>query len=72
MSNIENLVNTTAPTPERGPRLNLAIGPNCPVRCEGCYNSFGNTASEGGIITASEVIDFATEIRDRVVLEHWF
>ncbi len=32
----------------RHPRLNLAIGPNCPVRCEGCYNNFGESFSNGG------------------------
>lgn len=41
------------------PTINLAIGPACPVRCEGCYNHFGNTSSLGGLITAYEVIIFA-------------
>lgn len=49
----------------RGPRLNLAIGPNCPVRCEGCYNNFGDTFNNGGLVTAAEITDFATDIRDR-------
>jgi MoaA/NifB/PqqE/SkfB family radical SAM enzyme len=41
------------------PTINLAIGPMCPVRCEGCYTHFGNTESRGGLITASEIIAFA-------------
>jgi MoaA/NifB/PqqE/SkfB family radical SAM enzyme len=41
------------------PTINLAIGPMCPVRCEGCYTHFGNTSSLGGLITADEVISFA-------------
>jgi MoaA/NifB/PqqE/SkfB family radical SAM enzyme len=41
------------------PTMNLAIGPMCPVRCEGCYNHFGNTSSRGGLITAHEVVAFA-------------
>jgi hypothetical protein len=41
------------------PTINLAIGPMCPVRCEGCYTHFGNTSSLGGLITAYEVIAFA-------------
>lgn len=49
----------------RQPRLNLAIGPNCPVRCEGCYNNFGETASTGGTVSAEEVIAFASSIRER-------
>ena len=49
------------PVPESGMTLNLGIGPNCPTRCEGCYHFFGNTASLGGLVTASEVIDFASE-----------
>jgi MoaA/NifB/PqqE/SkfB family radical SAM enzyme len=51
--------------PTRGPRLNLAIGPNCPVRCEGCYNYFGDSSSTGELITADEIIDFATDVRER-------
>lgn len=43
----------------KGPTINLAIGPACPVRCEGCYTHFGNTSSLGGLVTADEVIDFA-------------
>ena len=46
--------------PAKEPTINFAIGPNCPVRCEGCYNHFGDTALSGvGLVTASEVIDFA-------------
>jgi len=41
------------------PTINLAIGPMCPVRCEGCYTHFGNTASLGGLITGNEVVAFA-------------
>ena len=37
------------------PRINLAIGPSCPVRCEGCYNKFDNS----NIVPASEVVEFA-------------
>jgi MoaA/NifB/PqqE/SkfB family radical SAM enzyme len=43
----------------RKPTLNLAIGPWCPVRCEDCYNLFGDTAKNGGLITGDEVLDFA-------------
>jgi len=43
----------------KDPTINLAIGPSCPVRCEGCYNHFGDTVLYGGIITADEVLDFA-------------
>lgn len=59
MSNLEQ------PTQKRQPRLNLAIGPNCPVRCEGCYNHFGNTSSSNELITKDEIINFASEVRDR-------
>lgn len=45
--------------PTKKPTINLAIGPNCPVRCEGCYNHFGNTATEGGLITSDEIVNFA-------------
>jgi hypothetical protein len=41
------------------PTINLAIGPMCPVRCEGCYTHFGNTSRLGGLITAHEVVAFA-------------
>ena len=41
------------------PTINFAIGPNCPVRCEGCYNHFGNTFENGDLVTAEDVIDFA-------------
>lgn len=47
------------------PRLNLAIGPNCPVRCEGCYNQFGDTSAVGGLVSAEEIIDFASDVRER-------
>lgn len=49
----------------RQPRLNLAVGPNCPVRCEGCYNSFGDTFSTGGLVTLDEITDFAAEVGAR-------
>jgi MoaA/NifB/PqqE/SkfB family radical SAM enzyme len=49
-------VHTAVP---KEPTINLAIGPACPVRCEGCYNHFGNTSSLGGLITANEVVAFA-------------
>ena len=58
-------VESMVETPIRGPRLNLAIGPNCPVRCEGCYNNFGNSYSSGGLITSEEIIDFASDVRER-------
>lgn len=48
---------TTAP---KEPTINFAIGPNCPVRCEGCYNHFGNTFRNSDLITADEIIDFAS------------
>jgi len=47
----------------REPAVNLAIGPMCPVRCEGCYNHFGNTAGGPGLVTAAEVIGFAGAAR---------
>lgn len=49
--------------PEDGMTLNMAVGPNCPTRCEGCYHFFGNTALHGGLVTADEVIDFVEETR---------
>jgi MoaA/NifB/PqqE/SkfB family radical SAM enzyme len=45
----------------RKPTINLAIGPSCPVRCEDCYNLFGDTASRGGLVSGDEVLDFAAE-----------
>jgi MoaA/NifB/PqqE/SkfB family radical SAM enzyme len=47
----------------REPAVNLAIGPMCPVRCEGCYNHFGGTAGGTGLVTAAEVISFAAAAR---------
>lgn len=44
----------------KDPTINLAIGPNCPVRCEGCYNHFGNTAKLGGLVTADQILDFVS------------
>lgn len=44
------------------PRINLAVGPSCYVRCTGCYNLFGETKGLGGLITASEITDFAAEL----------
>lgn len=41
------------------PTINFAIGPYCPVRCEGCYNHFGNTFQHGSLVTGEEVVDFA-------------
>ncbi len=43
----------------KDPTINLAIGPMCPVRCEGCYTHFGNTFSRGGLITAADITAFA-------------
>jgi len=51
------------------PTINFAIGPNCPVRCEGCYNHFGDTARLGGLVMANEVVDFATAARDEGVTQ---
>lgn len=59
---------TTTPIPKE-PTINFAIGPNCPVRCEGCYNHFGETALNGGLITADEVIDFASAAQDEGVTQ---
>lgn len=53
-----------AQTPSKEPTINLAIGPSCPVRCEGCYNYFGETTKRGGLVTADEVIDFAADAVD--------
>ncbi len=49
------------------PTINFAVGPNCPVRCEGCYNHFGETAQLGGLVSAEQVIEFATDARDEGV-----
>lgn len=46
------------------PRVNFAIGPYCPVRCEGCYNFFADTEREGGLVSAAEVVDFAGAISE--------
>ncbi|PID32252.1 hypothetical protein CR970_01545 [Candidatus Saccharibacteria bacterium] len=43
------------PEQPKGGTINLAIGPSCPVRCEGCYNYFGS----GPIVDADAVLDFA-------------
>jgi MoaA/NifB/PqqE/SkfB family radical SAM enzyme len=43
----------------RMPTINLAIGPSCPVRCEGCHNYFGDTFRNDNLISADEVLDFA-------------
>jgi MoaA/NifB/PqqE/SkfB family radical SAM enzyme len=51
------------------PTINLAIGPSCPVRCEGCYNHFGDTSRIGGLVTADQVIDFAAAARDEGVAQ---
>lgn len=58
----------SAPIPKE-PTINLAVGPSCPVRCEGCYNHFGDTARIGGLVTAEQVIDFATDARDEGVTQ---
>jgi MoaA/NifB/PqqE/SkfB family radical SAM enzyme len=49
------------------PTINLAIGPMCPVRCEGCYAHFGNTSRLGGLITADEVVCFARSAQEQGV-----
>lgn len=51
------------------PTINFAIGPNCPVRCEGCYNHFGETAQLGGLVSAEQVIEFASYARDEGVTQ---
>lgn len=51
------------------PTINFAIGPNCPVRCEGCYNHFGETAQRGGLVSADEVLDFASDARQEGVTQ---
>ena len=43
------------------PTINFAVGPSCPVRCEGCYNHFGETSKLGGLVSADEIIDFADD-----------
>lgn len=45
------------------PSVNFAIGPSCPVRCEGCYNFFGDTAKTDTLISGPEVIGFAEAVR---------
>ena len=51
---------TALPQPlVKEPTINFAIGPNCPVRCEGCYNHFGDTMRLGGLVEAGDVINFA-------------
>ncbi len=67
MSNIERSLTQNEAPIIRQPRLNLAVGPNCPVRCEGCYNSFGDTFSTGGLVTLNEITDFASEVREREI-----
>lgn len=46
-------------TPNKNATIIFSVGPNCPVRCEGCYNHFGNTAKHGGLISAHEILEFA-------------
>jgi MoaA/NifB/PqqE/SkfB family radical SAM enzyme len=53
----------------KDPTINLAIGPSCPVRCEGCYNHFGDTVKLGGLATASEILDFADAAIDEGVTQ---
>jgi MoaA/NifB/PqqE/SkfB family radical SAM enzyme len=43
--------------------INLAIGPSCFVRCTGCYNQFANTHRRGGLVTATQVLGFASDAR---------
>jgi MoaA/NifB/PqqE/SkfB family radical SAM enzyme len=50
--------------PSKESTINFAVGPNCPVRCEGCYNHFGETSQLGGLVTAEQVIEFASDARD--------
>lgn len=53
----------------KDPTINLAIGPSCPVRCEGCYNHFGNTAISGKIVAANEVLAFADAAIDQGIVQ---
>lgn len=55
--------------PPKEPTLNFAVGPNCPVRCEGCYNHFGETAQLGGLVSAEQVIEFASDAKDEGVTQ---
>ena len=51
---------STELAPNHGPvKLNLAIGPDCPIRCEGCYNVFAEFGDDQKLVTAAEVIGFA-------------
>ena len=58
----------SVPVPKE-PTINFAIGPSCPVRCEGRYNHFGDTAREGGLVSADEVVDFASAARGEGVTQ---
>lgn len=41
--------------------LNIAAGPDCPTRCEGCYNFFGDTAEPGReLVTAEQITSFVS------------
>lgn len=40
--------------------LNLSIGPSCFVKCVGCYNHFGATASKGRLVSRREVSRLVT------------
>lgn len=62
-------IDLVAPVPIKEPTINFAIGPNCPVRCEGCYNHFGDTARLGGLVTAGEVIDFAEAAKEEGITQ---
>ena len=41
--------------------VNIAAGPNCPVRCEGCYNFFGDTRLFNNLITVDDITGFMQE-----------
>ena len=45
-------------------KLNLAIGPDCPIRCEGCYNVFAGPDDE--LVTADDVIGFAAAASEAI------
>lgn len=48
-----------------GLKLNIAAGPDCPTRCEGCYNFFGDTAKpERTLITANQITNFVTAAKE--------
>jgi MoaA/NifB/PqqE/SkfB family radical SAM enzyme len=46
-------------------KLNIAAGPDCPTRCEGCYNFFGDTAKpERDLVTAEQITDLVAAAKE--------